>query len=356
MTIMTTVSEFCRFGFLGAMLASLGMSSPALADNAEVEAFYKGNTIRIIVPGTVGPTADTYSRMLAPHLSKLIPGNPNVVVENKPGGASILGTSLVYNTEPKDGTVIGTFIESVILQHAIGLGTDHPFDLKKFNWLGSGLQNIGACGFRTSTGISSFDDLLTRDKEVIFGTIGPGSVGYSAGVILRDIVGAKLKFVSGYQGTAPLVLNTENGELEGFCAPLSSYFTAAAHLLEGPDPIVKLVVVFGNGSSENPLAAGLPNLADYAKTERDKVIMRILAESQGIGGSMWMAPGVPEDRLNAVREAFAAALSDPEVQEEAKRRDLPLKPTSWQTTTDIVGRLLEPPADALDTLILMYKP
>lgn len=335
--------------------ALLGTTGPANADEASVADFYKGKTVKIVVPAPAGSTPDTISRMLAPKLAKFIPGNPIVIIDNKPGAASVLATNLVYNVEPKDGTVIGAFIESLLLQQAIGFNESFQFDANNFNWLGSGVPSIAACGVSTTLGISSLQDLAASKEPVVWGTIGPGSSGHTASVVLRDALGVNFKFVSGYDGPGRIILSFESGEVDGFCATFTNFMTIARHLIEGPNPKMKLLVIFGNNPLENDLVKGIPNITDQETDAVYAQLIDLLTASQDVGGSFWVSPEVPKDRVDALRNAMESAFFDPDVATQAAKIDYPFDPKGWEKTTELANRALNPPPSLVPMLREMYR-
>lgn len=323
-------------------VAALGLSgTEALAQ--DVASFYSGNTVKIVVGGSPGATPDTFSRMIAPYLSKNLPGNPNVIVENKPGAGSVLASNLVYRVEPRDGTVANLFIEANLMLQGLGLGKNFEFDAAKFNWLGSGLTNTVACAWRRDKGVNDLNALLASADPGVIGSIGAGSSGHTVTKFMVDVLGGHMRIVEGYTGNARLVLAAESGEIDGYCAPFTSFLSGGRYLIEGESSILRLIGLFGAGRPAHPLAEGLPMIQDAAVTDEQKQIAELLGKSLALSASIWVSPEVPEERVLALRDAFAAALANPELIAEAARHDLIITPSSAENTSRIAHDLLNPP-------------
>jgi tripartite-type tricarboxylate transporter receptor subunit TctC len=189
--------------------------------------FYRGKTIRLVLGLPAGTGADTGHRLIAKYMTRYLPGNPRIIVENKPGAGGILATNLVYNVEPQDGTVISAFVESNVLQQALG-APGIEFDAGKLQWLGSAVKTTGACLARTDTGITSIQDTIAG-PEVIIGVSAPGGTTHDVAAVLKAALGANFRLVMGYDGSPRLILATESKEVEGFCVSLRSMLSDAAH-------------------------------------------------------------------------------------------------------------------------------
>ena len=196
-----------------ALLAALGGASPGLAADS-VETFYKGKTMQLLIGFGPGGGYDLYGRAVARHLGRFIPGNPAIVPQNMAGAGSVRAASSLYNAAPKDGTVIGTFSRGIIVDTLLGANKGQ-FEAQNFGWLGSVTNEVSVCGFSRSSGIRTWDDMLTRDT-----TVGSSGQADDLGVyanVLRSVFNAKLKLISGYPGTADILLAVERGELGGLC-------------------------------------------------------------------------------------------------------------------------------------------
>ncbi|CAN0398435.1 unnamed protein product, partial [Phaeothamnion confervicola] len=189
-----------------------GYASPAGAQTAAE--FYKGKTFTIVVGQEPGTGFDIYSRTLARHFSRFIPGNPSIVVQNMPGASGVNAGNWLYNIAPKDGTVIGTFSQNVALEPLLG-NTAAKYDATKFQWIGNMEESASVCGVTADAKITKFDDLV--QKEFIFGATGPtGPLGQAARA-LNMIADTKIKIIYGYKGSASIKLAMAKGEVQGIC-------------------------------------------------------------------------------------------------------------------------------------------
>ena len=194
------------------------LSQSASAD--DVADFYKGRTFTIVVGHEVGTGFDIYSRTLARHLGRFIPGNPNVVVQNMNGASGLVSANWLYNIAPKDGLVMATFVQSVPFEPLYGNAAAR-FDPAKSTWIGNLEESIGVCGVSKASGITKFDDLMTKET-VLAGTGATGPLG-KASLAVKNLLGAKIKLVTGYAGSASVKLAIQRGEVAGICGlPMST--------------------------------------------------------------------------------------------------------------------------------------
>src|SRR5581483_4800527 len=187
------------------------------ADAGPASDFYRGKTLRLVVGFAPGGGYDIWARLLAKHLGRHIPGNPAVIVENKPGAGSMLAANLVYNSEPKDGTVVVTFNSQMVLQQLLsqpGL----EFDARRFQWLGSASSGQNACMVRRELGITDARQLIgPGGREVVMGGEAPGSGITDTPAVMNAALGTRFKIIYGYEGASKVQLAVESGEVDGFC-------------------------------------------------------------------------------------------------------------------------------------------
>lgn len=195
--------------------AGFAAQSWAAAGNDKAVAdFYRGKTVRIIVGFSAGGGYDAYSRVIGRHLHKHIPGNPSVIVENMAGAGSIILANHMFNVAPKDGTVIGNFSGQIILEQLFANPAVH-YDLAKFRFLGVPIGESYLLIATRKSGVTKFDELLgSKSKQITVGGI-PGSTVEQGPLLMRDLLSANIKVVSGYKGTADVRLAMESGELDG---------------------------------------------------------------------------------------------------------------------------------------------
>ncbi len=316
-------------------------SKPAAFDERAVADFYRGKTIRIVVGFAPGGAFDVYSRILAKYLPKYLPGSPTVIVENRPGAGSVLAANAVYNTEPKDGTVIGSFNEFLVLQQLM----DAPgiqFDTGRFQWLGSSVSTFSACLARTDVGIRSIQEIMDG-KELVVGTTGPGAATHDTPAVLNAALGTRFKLVPGYDGIAKVQLALESKEVDGYCVSFDAVQIVGRHMLEGDSPSARVLVVMGDKTLDHPFLKGVPAAETLAKTEEARTLLRTLHAPSQMSKPFAVAPDVPRDRVEALRKAVADSFADPQFRDEAQRAQQEVSPSNGERVTAIVRQLLSTP-------------
>jgi tripartite-type tricarboxylate transporter receptor subunit TctC len=306
-----------------------------------VEEFYRGKTINLIVGFTPGGGYDTTARVLAPHLRKHIPGNPSIVVQNMDGAGSLKATNHLFNVAAKDGTVIGTFSRGMPAEPLMG-NTAAQFDAAKFTWLGSTTNEYSAVLATQSSPVKNFGDL--QKHEFTVGGEGSGSDSDVYAMLLKNLFGAKVKLVTGYPGTAELMLAVERGELDGRAAWSWSSLKASK-----PDWIRDKKVSFlaQLNLTKNPELSDVPLITELTNNDRHRQILRLVLSRQTMGRPFAAPPGIPEDRKSALRKAFDDAMKDPEFLAEAKQRKMDVNPVSGAEIEKLVAELYQTPQDAV---------
>jgi tripartite-type tricarboxylate transporter receptor subunit TctC len=328
------------------------ITSSALADS--VEDFYKNKTVRIIVGFGPGGATDTNARLLATVLSKYIPGNPRIVVENKPGGGSLLAANTVYNNEPQDGTVIGAFSSDLVLAQARGEPGVH-FDSTKYQWLASGYDTSAMCAVRTDAGVATINDVMgPNGKEIVLSSFGKGGLSHIPAVVFNSVFGTKFKVVTGYQGGAAQRLAVKNNEVQGFCTTFQTVKSTESGMFEGPGACCKVLIVAGSDKEDHPFLKGVPVAEKMAeelgKSKDDLAMLRAMNAPNRISIPQAVAPGVPKERVEALRRAFEQAFKDPELLKMAGKMGLDLKPKTGEQVQLIVAELLATPKPVLERL------
>jgi tripartite-type tricarboxylate transporter receptor subunit TctC len=289
--------------------------SPATAQDS-IAKFYRGKTITISVGFTAGGGYDLHARTLARHLGKHIPGNPSFLVKNVPGAAGLILANQLYNTAAKDGTEIATFDRAIPLEPLVAPARAR-FDSLKFNWIGSTDNDVSTCFSWHTSPVKTFDDVLKR--ELVVGGTGTGGNAHIYPKVLNAVLGAKFKVVPGYPGSAQVLLAMERGEVEGFCSMgfVTLEFTRPQWVR---DKRVNQLVQLGVAKNKNHL--DVPLALDLAKTEPDRQTIEFVVSPNLFARPFVAPPGVPAERVQALRTAFNATLSDPEYVAEAKQRKM----------------------------------
>lgn len=320
-----------RFRAAVAALALSATAAPAAAD--PVADFYKGKAVTIVVGHQVGTGFDIYARTLARHLTRHIPGNPTIVVQNMVGASGITAANWLDAVAPKDGTVMATFVHTVAFEPLFG-NEKAKYDPKRLNWIGNLEEPRGLCGVSRASGIMRFDDLLAR--EAVFGATGAtGPLGTYAQAV-KNLLGARLKVVYGYKGSADVKLAMNRGEIQGVCGvPLSTIKAFWADEYKSGDyrPVLLL-----NGRP-HPELAGLPHVNDYAKNDEDRQVFGLIFGAQALG-RVYVAPsGQPAERTKALRDAFMATAKDPDFLSDAERTRIDIDAMAGEDVAALIEKI-----------------
>ena len=323
----------------GLLAAFLALAAPVSARADEIADFYRGRSVTLFIGYSAGGGYDAYGRVLARHLGKHIPGGPSVVVQNMPGAGSLRCANFLYNLAPRDGTAIGHFSRGLAMEPLIGTSPTQ-FDARRFGWLGSGTDEVSIFVTWHSSAVKSWDDALIKPFTVAGEGSGSDPDVFSA--VLKNAFGARLKLVSGYPGSAEVALAIERGEVDGRVGGSWS----SLKLLK-PDWVagqrVNFIVQLALNKSQE--LAQAPLILDFADTERKRQILRLVLSRQPMARPFAAPPGLPQDRLRALRKAFDATMADPEFLAEAKHRGLEVNPVSGSEIDRLVDELYSTPPD-----------
>jgi len=321
-----------------AFLAGFGGASPGFAADA-VEAFYKGKTMQLLIGFGPGGGYDLYGRAVARHMGRFIPGNPTIVPQNMAGAGSVRAASSLYNAAPKDGTVIGTFSRGIIVDTLLGANKGQ-FEAQNFGWIGSVTNEVSVCGFSRGSGIQTWDDMLTKDS-----TVGSSGTADDLGVyanVLRSVFNAKLRLISGYPGTADILLAVERGELGGLCGWSWSTLKSRSKKLYDSKEIAVPVQL---GLTPHEDLPDVPLITTLTKDPTKSAVLKLIFSRQTMARPFAAPPGIAEERLRALRAAFDATMRDKEFLAEAQRLDLEVRPVSGAEIDALVANLDKTPSE-----------
>lgn len=313
---------------------------PARAD--AVSDFYKGRTIDLVISSGAGGGYDAYARALARHLPDHLPGSPTVAPKNMPGGGGLRGANYMFSEAPKDGSVFATIQNGVPFQPLFGIKQAH-YDGTKFDWIGSANTEFGVIMVWHTSPARSIDDLRKRQITVA------GSGGGASGTVmyyrlLNAYAGTKLKIVTGYTGTADSFLAAQRGEVDGFFLFLSSERAQYGQQLAKKDirNVVQLAL------EKSPDMPDVPFARDYIGNERDRQAFDLAVAPLAIGRPYLAPPGIPADRLGALRTGFLATMKDPKFLAEADKLHLEISGVkSGDDVAALVARIYRTPPDVV---------
>jgi tripartite-type tricarboxylate transporter receptor subunit TctC len=346
----------CRRLVLAVSFAAIAVSHASAQD--QVAQFYKGRQINVIVGSSAGGGYDIYARLLSRHMPKYIPGNPAMVVSNMAGAGSNAAAAHIYNAAPKDGTVIGALQNSAVLDALLDalLGDTKRLrhDATKFVHLGSATIDHYVCIARADAEVKSFKDLLTQ--ELIIGASQPGTSTRDFPAMLNNMTGSKIRLVSGYPGTREITLAIEKGEVKGLCG-----FSWSSLQAQRPDWLksgfIRVIVQEHDKGHPDITKMGVPLAVDFARTPENRRVMELIYSSETFGRPYMMSPGVPADRVAALRKAFMETLRDPELLAEARRIGLVIDPISGEELQALAEKLFATPVAIVEQAkqALIYK-
>lgn len=307
-------------------------ASAASAD----ESFYRGKNIRIIVGFAAGGGFDAYARVIARHMGRHIPGNPSIIVDNMTGAGSRVAANYLFKA-PADGLVIGNFIGSLVLQQIMG-DKGIEFDARKFEWLGTPVQDESVCALTKASGIHSLDNWFAAKKPVKLGGEAPGANDSDIPRVLKAALGLPIQLIEGFKGTANIRIAAEAGEIDGGCWTWASIRTTWANGLESG--LVKAIVqINAKKAADIP---NVPNAIDYAKTPEARVLIESgIHAPSAILRAYSLPPGTPKGRLAILRSAFDATMKEPEFLAEMKKSKLEINPLIGSEVDGIVKKLFQ---------------
>lgn len=312
------------------------------------ESFYEGKTISFLSGHSAGGGYDTYVRTLARHIGEHIPGNPDVVVQNVPGAGSLVLTNQVANTLAADGTVIASIARGMAFEPLFG-NEQARFKPGEMNWLGSLNNETSLCVAWHDADVKEWRDLKTQSLSV--GSTGAGADTNLFPRVLSDLFGLKFDIISGYPGGNDVMLAMERGEVEGRCgwswsSAKSTRADWIAQLNEGMDQ-GKVNILFQMSLKKHSELPDVPLVTELAETEKERQVLNLLFARQVMGRPLVAPPGVPEERVEALRKAVAEAVKDPDFLQDAKNQSLGINFVEGEEIQGIVQEAYEYPEDVI---------
>lgn len=320
-----------------AVVASLAVSSAAMARADAVEDFYRGKAMTMVISTGVGGGYDVGGRVVARHLPKHIPGAPTMVPRNMPGAGHVRATNFMAVQAPRDGTYVATVGNSIAL-HQILDGTGIHFDIAKLNWLGSSESSNGAVYVWADTGVKTIDD--ARKQEVLLGATGAGGGNLQYPALMNNMLGTKFRVIAGYHTGSDIPLAMERGEVHG-----RANHSFSSLMAQRADWVTqnKINILAQIGLKPEDGFEKVPLLLDLAKTDRERAIIKLYSVPIALGRPVLTTPDVPADRVAALRRAFDTTMKDAEFLADAKRSRLDVSPVSGVELQRIIEDLVATP-------------
>ncbi len=326
--------EYSTAAFIAAAAAPAksGFDEKAVAD------FYHGKTVRIVVGFSAGGGYDQYSRLIARHLAKYIPGNPAVIVDNMAGAGSIIAANHTFNAAPKDGTVIGNISGPIILEQLFA-NPAVQYDMAKFRYLAVPVSESYVMVVTRKPGVTKFDELVgPKGKQVTVGGI-PGSTVEHAPVLARDILGANLKLVLGYKGTADVRMAIEGGEVEGFFNSWTSLKITSFDKIKSGEWL--MLAQLSEKPIKDLIVPNVPTIPQIAKTNESRLLLKYGTSTPNDFGKVYvLPPGTPADRASALENAFTKVFADKELFVDAEKGKLEIDPIIGEEIHKLVVEFL----------------
>src|SRR5215813_12732845 len=318
-----------------ALLVVMAFATPAHAQTPAE--FYRGKQIRLVVGTAAGQDYDLWARLIGRHITRHIPGNPSLIVENMPGAGHIVATNHLFNVAARDGTVLGMVSRNMTDAAVMGLANVR-YDPGRFNWLGSPEINHRVMFVSATSGFERVTDLFAR--ELIVGAPGGVQGVTAAPLLLKNLLGMKLRIVQGYRSPGDVVLAVTRGEVGGFVNSVGGPVGARRQWVDTgqmrilfnmePDPVSWL---------------GAPTIFDSVKTEEQRQVLTFFANNTRLGRPLMAPPGVAADRVEALRRAFDATVKDPAFLKEAEAMGFEVAPQSGERIAELVSAALATPKD-----------
>jgi tripartite-type tricarboxylate transporter receptor subunit TctC len=326
--------KFCLFlsAIIGPIL-SVADYHPALAQD-----FYKDKMIRFIVGQAAGGGYDTYTRIIAQQMIKHIPGHPAVTVENMTGAGSLVAANYLYNTAKPDGLTVANWNSAFVLSQALG-DPNVRFDARKFGWIGAPSKGVPVCLIMGFSGLKTFDEILKSTKPIKMGGTAPGSHSIDLPLMLNKMLGTKFQVVSGYPGTSQTRLALQRREVDGQCTNWESVLSTQRELLDarGEDKMIPFLIHTRLG---DPEVKNLPLFTEVLKDGVNVATYKAYMAQMEYQRPLTLAPGTPGDRLEILRRAFRATLSDPDFMAQATKSRLEITYVSGEEIDKIVTEVL----------------
>jgi len=329
-----------RTAFFTAALAAVAITVGHGAKADSVSDFYQGKTVTVVSPSNPGGSIYNYALLISNHIGRHIPGKPTAIAEARSGGGGIKAANYMAKNAPKDGTVIAELHPSSLIAPMIKKAS---YDPRKFHWLGSAVVRTYVGAVWHASPAKTLEEM--RTTPIVFGGSGRGSASFQNPTFMAHISGAKIKVVTGYKSGGATNLALERGEVQG----RGNYYSA--FLSTNPDWIREKKVVFAfKMGPDHPDLKDVPDAGVYAKTDSQKKMLRVLEAPLHVGQAFYLPPGVPAERVVAVRRAFANMLNDPVFIAAAKKQNLVINPRTGDQVLKVIADVYTTPKPVMAAL------
>ncbi len=332
--------------FIGlAVIASASLWLTA-AGAQPAEEFYRGKReLTLITSSSAGGGYDQYSRLVARYMSKYVPGNPNIIVQNMVGGGGIRAANFLYNVAPKDGTVYSLIDRGMPTAPLLyGDKSQARFDAVKFSWIGSLMRETGMGVLAARSVVKSIDD--AKRHEIFFGSTGPETDPAMFVRLVNDLIGTKIKVIHGYKGQPEEFQSVEKGELDGLF--MSGWSGPGRAYVRDKMSRGEMRLLVQMAPEQDPLHMDTPTIMQLVSAADDRQIVQLILDRMTLGRPFIAPPGVPADRVTLLRAAFRKAVEDPELRADAERQKLAIDPTWGDDAERVIQRLYATPQHVIE--------
>ncbi len=316
-------------------LLGLALVSAAPVQAQSVEDFYKGKTATMLIGVSAGGEYDLHARLIARHIGKHIPGNPTFIAQNMTGAGGIIMANFLYSVAPQDGTHVAVIQNGFPAMNAIGK-RKVQFESDKFHWIGAITPTVETMALWKSVGAK--DVAEARQKEIPIGSVGNANITYGFPMMMNEFAGTKFRMVIGYRGGNDINLAMERGEVGGRNNTWSSWKSTRNDWLKNKD-----IYIIAYGGPTPSDIGDVPNIESLAKTEEEKQVMRLVLSGTHFGRPMVAPPGVPADRVAAMRKAFMDMAKDPAFLKEAETMKIDVDPQRGEDMHKIIREIMTYP-------------
>jgi tripartite-type tricarboxylate transporter receptor subunit TctC len=329
---------FARIIFPRTWAAAMLVALPAVALAQSPAEFYKGRNVDLQIGYSAGGGYDLYARMIARHIGRHIPGNPTVIARNMEGAGSLRLANWLYTVAPRDGTVFGATSRGMAFDPLLS-ATGASFEASKFNWIGSANDEVSVCVATDRSGIATFGDLYTKPLSI--GSTGAADDTYQFPAVINGALGTRFKIITGYPGGNDVSLAMERDEVQGRCG--WSWSSIKATRMDWVKSR-KIIVLVQMSLGKHPDLPDIPLVTDLAKNDEQRQIFKLIFARQVMGRPYMAPPGVPKERVDALRRAFDETMTDPEFLAEAGKAQFEITPVAGARLDALVSEVYKTPA------------
>lgn len=345
--------EIRRAALATALAAPLGLPAGAALAQQSVQEFYAGpgKQMRMIIRTTAGGGYDLLSRLVARHMGRFIPGEPQMVAVNMPGGGGIVAANFMMQVAPKDGSVVSIFSQGLASDQALGLSPAFKADLRTVNWIANVTYSNQLLVVHRTAKTQTLEE--AKQRVTTIGTTGAGSASVQFPAFFNNVLGTKFKMVFGYPGGAEIDLAMERGEVEGRGTnPYTDYMSAKPTWI--PNKIV--IPLIQTGLVKEPALPDVPLLLDQKVPPEDRPLLEFMSRSSAVGRPLGTTPGAPADRVAALRAAFQAMIKDNEFIADAKKHNMDIRPMTGEELDKLIRDIVDTPPAIRDRVKRAMEP